>query len=87
MTRDLRARQAAPRAQSARSCSRTAIVGLRALARRTAAMPTITCSSNSEAIAADTGGAIVGNKIDLCMESYDEAIQFGRRNVEVYVLE
>ena len=40
-----------------------------------------------EAIAADTGGAIVGNKIDLCMESYDEAIQFGRRNVEVYVLE
>ena len=40
-----------------------------------------------EAIAADTGGAIVGQKIDLCMESYDEAIQFGRRNVEVYVLE
>ena len=40
-----------------------------------------------EAIAADTGGAIVGHKIDLCMESYDEAIQFGRRSVEVYVLE
>lgn len=40
-----------------------------------------------EAIAADTGGAIVGNTIDLCMESYDEAIQFGRRSVEVYVLE
>ena len=40
-----------------------------------------------EAIAADTGGAIVGNQIDLCMESYDEAIQFGRRSVEVYVLE
>ena len=40
-----------------------------------------------EAIAADTGGAIRGNKIDLCMESYNEAIQFGRRNVEVFVLE
>ena len=40
-----------------------------------------------EAIAADTGGAIVGNTIDLCMESYDEAIQFGRRNVEVYVID
>lgn len=40
-----------------------------------------------EAIAADTGGAIVGNTIDLCMESYDEAIRFGRRNVEVYVID
>ena len=40
-----------------------------------------------EAIAADTGGAIVGHTIDLCMESYDEAIQFGRRSVEVYVID
>ena len=39
-----------------------------------------------EAIAADTGGAIIGHKIDLCMESYHEAIQFGRRDVTVYVL-
>ena len=39
-----------------------------------------------EAIAADTGGAIYGNRIDLCMESYYEAIQFGRRDVTVYVL-
>ena len=40
-----------------------------------------------EAIAADTSGAIVGHTIDLCMESYDEAIQFGRRSVEVYVID
>ena len=39
-----------------------------------------------EAIAADTGGAIYGEHIDLCMESYGEAINFGRRNVTVYVL-
>jgi 3D (Asp-Asp-Asp) domain-containing protein len=39
-----------------------------------------------EAIAADTGGAIVGNKIDLCMETYGECMQFGRRDVLVYVL-
>ena len=39
------------------------------------------------AIAADTGGAIVGDRIDLCMESYGEAMDFGRRNVEVYVLD
>ena len=38
------------------------------------------------AVAADTGGAIKGQKIDLCMESYNEAISFGRRSVEVYVL-
>ena len=39
-----------------------------------------------EAIAADTGGAIYGYRIDLCMESYSEAMQFGRRDVTVYVL-
>lgn len=38
-------------------------------------------------LAADTGGAIVGNKIDLCMESSSEAWRFGRRDVKVYVLE
>lgn len=39
------------------------------------------------AIAADTGGAINGHRIDLCMESYHDAMQFGRRSVKVYVLE
>ena len=39
-----------------------------------------------EAIAADTGGAIRGYMIDLCVESYSEAMQFGRRNVTVYIL-
>ena len=40
-----------------------------------------------EALAADTGGAIRGNKIDLCMEDYSEAMAFGRRDVTVYVLQ
>jgi uncharacterized protein YabE (DUF348 family) len=38
------------------------------------------------ALAADTGGAIVGDKIDLCMENAEEAWSFGRRLVKVYVL-
>ncbi|HLJ82633.1 MAG TPA: 3D domain-containing protein [Candidatus Eremiobacteraceae bacterium] len=38
------------------------------------------------AIAADTGGAIVGHRIDLCMERYDDAIRFGRQPVVVYVV-
>ncbi len=38
------------------------------------------------AIAGDTGGAIKGNKIDLCYESVSEALSFGRRNIDVYVL-
>lgn len=38
------------------------------------------------AIAADTGGAIKGNIIDLCMDSRAEALQWGRRNVTVYIL-
>ena len=37
-------------------------------------------------LAADTGGAIIGDKIDLCMESSSEAWSFGRRTVKVYVL-
>lgn len=38
-----------------------------------------------DAIAADTGGAIKGNKIDLCMETYEECYQFGRRDIEVFI--
>ena len=38
------------------------------------------------AIAADTGGAITGNRIDLLMDSYGEAVHFGRQHVDVYVL-
>lgn len=39
-----------------------------------------------EAIAADTGGAIKGLRIDLCYATRREAIQFGRRPVKVYIL-
>ena len=38
-------------------------------------------------VASDTGGAIKGSRLDLCMDSYSEAIQFGRRTVKVYILE
>lgn len=37
--------------------------------------------------AEDTGGAIKGNKIDLFYSTNSQALQFGRRNVKVYVLE
>ncbi len=39
------------------------------------------------AIAGDTGGAIKGNKIDLFYENVNDALNFGRRNVTVYVLQ
>lgn len=38
------------------------------------------------AIASDTGSAIVGNKIDLYMNSKEECYQFGRRKVTVHVI-
>jgi 3D (Asp-Asp-Asp) domain-containing protein len=38
------------------------------------------------AIAADKGAAIKGNKIDLCFDTYEEAVRFGRKNVKVYIL-
>ena len=38
------------------------------------------------AIAEDTGGAILGNKVDVYVDSYDEAVNWGRRQVNVYIL-
>ncbi|HBF35845.1 MAG TPA: hypothetical protein DDW50_00815 [Firmicutes bacterium] len=37
--------------------------------------------------AADIGGAIKGNRIDLCYETYREAAMYGTKNVKVYILE
>lgn len=37
-------------------------------------------------LAADTGGAIKGNKIDLCYNSKAEAYKFGRKTVKVHIL-
>jgi 3D (Asp-Asp-Asp) domain-containing protein len=39
------------------------------------------------AVAADRGSAIKGNRIDLCYDTYREAIQFGRHQVKVYLLD
>jgi 3D (Asp-Asp-Asp) domain-containing protein len=39
------------------------------------------------AIAADTGGAIKGHRIDLCFPTYTEALRYGRRTVKVYLLD
>lgn len=39
------------------------------------------------AVAEDTGGDILGNRIDLCMEDYTACMVFGRRMMPVYVLE
>lgn len=38
------------------------------------------------AVAADTGGAIKGNKIDLCFDSRAEALAWGRRTVTITIL-
>ena len=37
--------------------------------------------------AEDTGSAILGNRVDLCMLDYNECMAFGRRTVLVYILE
>ncbi len=37
--------------------------------------------------AADIGGAIKGNKIDLCFETYREAAMYGVKKIKVYILE
>lgn len=37
------------------------------------------------AVAADTGGAIVGQRIDLAFDSHQEALNWGRQYVNVYI--
>lgn len=37
--------------------------------------------------AADVGGAIKGDRIDLCFRTYREALVYGRKRVRVYFLE
>ncbi len=39
------------------------------------------------ALAGDVGGAIKGNRIDLGFATVEECVQFGRRDVEVYILD
>ncbi|MDV2583261.1 ubiquitin-like domain-containing protein [Alkalibacillus haloalkaliphilus] len=46
-----------------------------------------TPSETFTAIALDTGGAIVGNKIDILVDSRSEAMNWGRRTVQVRVIE
>ena len=40
-----------------------------------------------EAIADDTGGAIIGNRIDIAFDTYNEAMRFGRQHIEIYILD
>jgi 3D (Asp-Asp-Asp) domain-containing protein len=36
-------------------------------------------------VAGDTGGAIKGNRIDLCYNSNSECVEFGRQDVVVHI--
>jgi 3D (Asp-Asp-Asp) domain-containing protein len=38
-------------------------------------------------VAADTGGAIKGNRIDLCYDTGPEAIDWGRRTVTITIVQ
>lgn len=38
-------------------------------------------------IAGDTGGAIKGNRVDLCYSTVEQCYSFGRRNCRIYILE
>lgn len=38
-------------------------------------------------VAVDTGGAIKGNKVDVCFATIEECYRYGRRQVDVYLLD
>jgi len=40
-----------------------------------------------EALAADTGGWIKGNRVDLCFESLEECFRYGKRKIKIYLIE
>ncbi len=40
-----------------------------------------------EAMAADTGGWIKGNRVDLCFETSEECYRWGRRRIRIYLVE
>ena len=40
-----------------------------------------------EAVAEDVGWGIKGNRIDVAFDTHEEALAFGRRDLEVYILE
>lgn len=42
---------------------------------------------NNTFIVQDTGGAVKGNVIDIFMDTYNECVQFGRRDLEAYVVD
>ncbi|MFC4738310.1 peptidoglycan-binding protein [Bacillus daqingensis] len=48
---------------------------------------TVEVEGYGTAIAGDTGGAITGNKVDLYMQSHQEAINFGRQTINVTVVD
>ena len=37
-------------------------------------------------VAEDIGGSIKGNRIDIFLDTYNEAIKWGRRNVKLYII-
>lgn len=41
--------------------------------------------STMKAVAADTGGAIKGNRIDILVRTREQALQFGRQNVKLTI--
>lgn len=40
-----------------------------------------------ERVVQDTGGAIQGRKVDLAVESHQEAVEFGCKTAKIYILE
>ena len=40
-----------------------------------------------EVVAADTGGVIKGNRIDIYMDKHEEAVQWGRKVVRVKIMD
>jgi 3D (Asp-Asp-Asp) domain-containing protein len=60
--------------------------GIIATDPRVIPLGSIVIMNNRKYIAADKGGAIKGNKVDVLVASYAEAVQFGRKSIQVTVI-
>jgi 3D (Asp-Asp-Asp) domain-containing protein len=79
--------QTLPRSTGRTATGRKAEFGVIAVDPRVIPLGTIVfVEGYGMAIAADTGGAIKGHKIDVCMNSRREALNWGRRKVRIHIL-
>lgn len=57
-----------------------------AVDKRIIPLGTVVLINGKQYVAEDTGSAIKGNRIDICFDSHEQALKWGRQQIEIEVL-